>query len=411
MPRRSIRSKPPARRLDRASATASATARPSDRRRSSRGRIGGTVAAVFALLIACAVAWQLAPEDPDRARRRAEIAARNRDWPRALAGWRVVNASPRADAASKLGEAQTLLALGRAAQAERLLIEVCRLAADDPEPWRLRLELLHMEAREIESIRVGWQAFDAVSPARRREVLKALTLALLADEPDDLVRQTLRRWVAADPTDADAIAALYRRIAPEPRLGDPDLHDRILALRALLDADPGRVDVRETLILTLSDAGEIDRGRDLLDSWPKNARDARYDRLRGRWDLDYDDRFEDAVESYRRVLAVLPHDWKTLARLARALRRLNRVDEARAVAARVSLLRERLNPARLGRRLDKDLADLDNPQARLDLAELCGSVGLERLAEAWRGDANRRDPFAPWLSPSPRRRSRAAFAP
>ena len=404
MSRRSIRPKPQRRTLDRAESPAKTTGRANSRAR--RSQKVWAIAAFLGVLVAGAAAWEFAPEDPDKARDRAETAAKKGDWESALSSWRVVNGSLRGDARSTLGEARALLALGQAAKAERLLIEVCRLSADEPEPWRLRLELLHMEAREIESLKVGWEAFDSVPAPRRREVLKALTLALLADEPDDLVRETLRRWVAADPTDADAVAALYRRIAPEPRMGDPDIHTRILTLRTLLDADPGHVDVREALVWTLSDAGEIDRGRALLDSWPKTARDARYDRLRGRWDLDYDDLREEAVAAFERVLAVLPHDWKTLARLSRALRFLNRDAEARDAAARVSLLRERLDPARLGRRLDRDLAKLDDPKSRLDLAELCSSVGLDRLASAWRADASERDRFSPLLSPSPRVPSR-----
>ena len=71
----------------------------------------------------------------------------------------------------------------------------------------------------------------------------------------------------------------------------------------------------------------------------------------------------------------------------------------RAAAARVSLLRERLEPGRLGLRLDADLAKLDDRKSRLDLAELCSSVGLDRLASAWRADALERDSLAPLLAP------------
>ena len=122
--------------------------------------------AILGLFVAGLTAWTFAPEDPEKARNRAEIAARKGDWERALSSWNVVNRSPKADARSKLGAARALLALGRAAKAERLLIEVCRLAADDPEPWRLRLELLHMESREIEALKVGWEAYDAVPKPR-----------------------------------------------------------------------------------------------------------------------------------------------------------------------------------------------------------------------------------------------------
>ena len=40
----------------------------------------------------------------------------------------------------------------------------------------------------LEAQRLGWQAFDAVAPASRQSILRELTLALLADLPDDLAR-------------------------------------------------------------------------------------------------------------------------------------------------------------------------------------------------------------------------------
>ncbi len=140
-------------------------------------------------------------------------------------------------------------------------------------------------------------------------------------------------------------------------------------------------------MLALAESGQPDRGRQALDDWPRDRRDARYDRLRGRWDLEYDARPEQAVASLQRALEVLPHDWKTLYRLARAWQRLGRPEEARRAAEDLARLREALDPARLGPRLDADLARLDNPDARRDLAALCASARLQRLAGAWRREA------------------------
>ena len=53
-------------------------------------------------------------------------------------------------------------------------------------------------------------------PKARPQLLRELTLAALTDLPDDLARNTLRRWIDADPGDVDAPVALLRRIGAEP---------------------------------------------------------------------------------------------------------------------------------------------------------------------------------------------------
>ncbi|MBX6314928.1 MAG: hypothetical protein IRY99_18725, partial [Isosphaeraceae bacterium] len=292
-----------------------------------------------------------------------------------------------ADGRSWLGEARAALALDRAAQAEQALRRATALAPADPEPWRLWLELLRVEDRTLDAQRIGWSAYAAVPPSARREVLRALTLALLADVPEEHARMRLARWAEADPDDLDARVALLRRIAAAPRGGDPEAADRIAILTTLLRCDPSHSGAREALVSELAAAGEIDRGRAVLDAWPEATRDARYDRLRGRWDLDYDHHPDRAVVTFRRALAALPHDGRTHAALARALQALDRPDEARHAAEEVARLRETLDPAALGRRLEADFTHLEDPRSRLDLADLCARAGLARLAAAWRRDA------------------------
>ena len=220
-------------------------------------------------------------------------------------------------------------------------------------------------------------------------MLRDLTLAILADLPDDLARDTLDRWAAADPADDDARVARLKRAAAMPRAGDPDRADRVEALAALLARDPGHLAAREALVSDLADAGEPDRGRQVLDAWPAAGRDARYWRLLGRWELDYDRRADAAVSSFRAALAGLPHDWGTHYRLARALRALGDEEAAKQEAEAVGRLREALDPARLGPRLAADLERLDEPAAGLDLADLCACAGLTDLADAWRREAAR----------------------
>ncbi len=337
--------------------------------------------------------WSLWPDSAARLKIRAESAAKVGDWEAARTAWgRAARADPR-DAVAAVGEARALLAIGKAGQAETALARAVALAPGDPLPWRLRLELLRLEDRQAEARRVGREAMAAVDPAGRRDLLRSLTLALLADPPDELAREALGRFVAADPTDVDARVALARRGAgagTADRLVAGAVGDataRVGALAAIFDGAPGHVGAREALIAALADAGEVERGRALLDSWPIAGRDARYDRLAGRWALEYDRRPAEAVDSLRRALDELPHDWRSRYRLARALRAIGRDAEARAEANRVARHRERLDPRRLGPALDAALDRPDDPAPARALAELCEAVGLADLALAWRAEA------------------------
>ena len=168
---------------------------------------------------------------------------------------------------------------------------------------------------------------------------------------------------------------------------DPDRATRIAELNALLASHPEHVAAREALVSDLADAGEPERGRALLDAWPKPLRDARYERLRGRWEIDYDHQPSLAVSAFQAAIESLPHDWKTRVRLSRSLHSLGRQPEARQEAETVSRIRETLDPVKLGPRLAADLDRLDAPKSLLDLADLCARAGLARLSEAWRREA------------------------
>ncbi len=227
-------------------------------------------------------------------------------------------------------------------------------------------------------------------------MLRELTLALLADVPDETVRTALKRWIDADPADVDARVALLQRIATQPRAADPDRRSRLAELEKLAADQPGHLGARETLVTALADAGEPDRGRAVLDGWPgpESDRDARYWRLRGRWELEYDRHSDRAEAAFRRALETIPQDWRSWSGLARALTRLGRAAEARRAAEAVGRIREVLEPTALGPRLDDDFRRLDDPEALRDLAALAAQAGLARLADAWRTEADATAPAA-----------------
>ncbi len=345
----------------------------------------GSLALVVVVAIGAWSAWDR--DRPRRLREQAEAATLARDWPSALASWRRFNQTRAATARTLLAEARVALAIDQAADA-RVALE--RASQADPtlvEAWQARLDLLRVLDRPLEALKLGRVADSAVEPEARRALLASVTLAALAELPDGEARTRLDRWIAADPDDLDARVSRLARIAANVHPGDPDRNSRIAQLSEILEADPNHIPAREALLVALADAGEPDRGRAILEAWPAGTRDARFDRLRGRWDLDYDHRADRAAEAYARSLADLPHDWKSHYGLARAYRALGRDLEARTEAEAVARLRERLNPASLGPRLTDDLARLDDPRALLDLAALCKGVGLANLAESWRREA------------------------
>lgn len=269
--------------------------------------------------------------------------------------------------------------------------------AGDRMAWLPRIDELRVEERPIEAMTTGWAAYRSVAPGERTEVLKALTLALLADVPDDQATASLQRRVAADPDDLDARVALLRRslvASPlpldQPRIGrssegtDTSLNE----LTTLLEQHPDHPGAREAVIDALLDSGRIEEARSLLRGWPTpHAEDPRRLRLQARLDLDFEGHPAHAAEAITILLSSTPHDWHLRARLSRALEMQGASEDARRQARIVDQLRERLDPDRLGRRLATAIRRLDTPESLDDLAKLCDSVGLTRLASAWRLEA------------------------
>jgi len=318
---------------------------------------------------------------------RAEHAAKQGDFETSYRLWSEYNAGPRARHESWFAQAKAALAMGRAADGLRALEKAAERNPSNPEPWLLQLEIFRVEDRPVDALGVGWKGYDAVPRPARRGILRALTLALLTETPDELARTTLQRWVAADSTDLEARVALLRRMAASPRDGDLPRSARIETLEELLSRHPESISTRQALIEELADSGASRRAQEVLDDWPSRARDARFDQEAGRLSLDFDRHPERAAEVLKRALETLPQDWKIHYRLARALAALGEKTEARGEADRVGALREILDPDRLAKRLDAALSDLEKPQARADLADLCRSVGFDRLADAWEKDA------------------------
>lgn len=275
----------------------------------------------------------------------------------------------------------------------------------DVSGWLKQIDRLRVEDRPIEAIAVAQQAIRSVPSANRTEILRAWTLALLADVPESQATLALTSWIEEDPNDLDARVALLRRSlvsealpGDRPRVGRslPGHPGALAELQEILGDHPDHLGAREAVIDARLDLGEVDTARTLLEAWPgSGSEDPRRLRLLSRIDLDFDGKPDRAADSLARLLASTPHDWHLRARRSRALAMGGEAESARREARLVDQLRERLSPDRLGPRLAGALRRLDDPEALDDLAVLCDSVGLTDLADSWRAESALRATFLP----------------
>jgi predicted Zn-dependent protease len=327
------------------------------------------------------------PRSSARLWAQGQAAALAGDWNAALRSWRSLNAMNSATSGTYLGEAQTCLALGLAAQAERNLHRVIATDPTDPEAWHLLLEILQVEDRTLEAQDVGWQGYLQIRPEGRRRLLRELTLVLLGELPYEPIRATLYRWVDTDNTDVDAHVALLGRIATQPHASDPGRPSVLASLESVLAGHPDHVGARELLIATLADAGEPDRGGATLNGWPVVARDVRYWRLRGRWKLEYERHPDRAIVPFQTTLSDVPQDWQSWYRLARALHMVGRKGASHQAAKALSRVREVFNALTLNFQLDAAFYPANDATTLSNLGRLCERSRLVHLAAAWQNEA------------------------
>ena len=256
--------------------------------------------------VVSALGFWLSRGDRRRLKLQAEAAVEAKDWDQALSLWRRINASPEAGGPSFLQEGRACLALGRAGQAEDALRKAVTAAPEEVQAWLLLAIIQRVEDRQIDALNLGRRALEHVAPADRGALLREVTLTALTELPDDLARSTLNRWLAADPADVDAEAALLRRIGADPQSDDPDRQTRRDRLEELSRRRPDIRRAREALAILLADGRDDDAFRAVLDAWPVDSRDARYWRLLGRLNLDVDRRPQPAADAFRRALEELP---------------------------------------------------------------------------------------------------------
>ena len=204
--------------------------------------LAGITISFFLILIR----W-LASDSPAILRSKAEAAARAGNWLTAVQYWRAINTTSSAQNYTHLAEARACLALGQAVQAELSLHRAITADPSVAESSQLLLQILLIEDRTLEAQQLAWKTYAHIGLESRPALLRALTLGLLTDLPDDQIRMMLHRWIDADPGDLNAQIALWQRISLQPRASDPDRPSVLAALEALLAKHPDHISAREVL--------------------------------------------------------------------------------------------------------------------------------------------------------------------
>jgi tetratricopeptide (TPR) repeat protein len=292
---------------------------------------------------------------------------------------------------ARFREAQSYLLADRAQDAETTWLELIK---DDPlhptppgffdDACRELLKLYAIEDRWEDAFPVMWSAYDRALPVDRPVLLAMRMRPELERVAQKETIALLRRYVAADPGDAEALRALARA---EVALGD-----RGAAARHFQDCSKGRPDdVRawRDYLTMLVEQGDMDGFLALLAKAPPSAdsdpetwmfRGVAREK-RGDWPA--------AADFFRKAIAQNPFVPKYHYRLAMALQRLGVTQEALTHRKRS----KELNEAR--DQLPAAYADYFAAQAPAKpgaprmaavckrLAAICETLGWARAAQGW----------------------------
>lgn len=322
----------------------------------------------------------------------ARVATGRRDFARALERLAEIPDSDPLGAEARLREGEILYHANRGAEAEVALRRRLALTPDCIQARRLLVALYRLEDRESEAAALLWQLYEAAPGELKIEPLKELFLAQFAMYVDGAAVRRLQLMVEENPDDIDAEVAIGSRLYKGVHKGgDPEAAKQLLA--KCLERRPDHLTCRANLARCHMDLGEYEQVAQLLAEWPEPVRDTRYWRLNGLLQQDYQADYAGAVESYRKVLAAEPEDYKICHRLGQCLQFSGQTEQAQVELSRAAKLRESNNYV-YNRTLIRETIPRVNSDAALrhQVGRFYEDLGRHQEAACWYGEALRLRP-------------------
>jgi len=283
-------------------------------------------------------------------------------------------------------EAKSLLEMHRGRDAEQAFRKcVAKSAAGSGIQVNAQIELLAifaMEERWEEFKEMFWQLYPQMSG---QETVTALTMRMRSEfeqTKPELSIEFLSQFVAADPSDANALAGLA---AAQDQLGN--LSEALKLYQQASELDPKNLDLRDRYLGALLRHGDMETLKTEVEALPQAAHErAAIMKIRAIMAQNAG-AFDDAASLLDKYLQIRPDDSEAVHRIGQVLLRLGRKDEA----AKWTEARNELNAGRDKLReawndfADRYESDPNNVSADLlrQLGKACKQARMDREGNAW----------------------------
>lgn len=313
-----------------------------------------------------------------------ELSAEERDWNTALVCFRQIPSDdPKYGRSARLQEAEILLDLNRASQAEERLREFLALALREPRPSPGSLRAAYERLAYILSVELR---FEDRKPILAE--MHALGIANVNESkqyyfPNLLIwrsstgRHRLREFLAEEPAHWPLHVAQGRYLTAEGKLDEA----RSL-LETLCAREPENLEAASALLECCYEAGDQSSLAKVLDSLPPSEADEPWLLVRMRGELALaTQRFQDAISHFQSVLESDPANPECHMGLAKAYEALRQTDK------RDETLRHSEVLARI--RVFLSNVTEEDAKACLELAAMCEEIELREAAQTYRKHAER----------------------
>jgi tetratricopeptide (TPR) repeat protein len=249
------------------------------------------------------------------------------------------------------------------------------------------LKLYSTEERWEELHKILWAAYERASPQDHLTLLSMRIRSEMERIAPEVSIVQLERYIAADPTDWEALRALARAKLSLGRKEEADRH-----FQACIESRPDDPRGWRDYLTMLHDLGELEAWTALLARVPASAEsEPEIWRFRG-LQKEKAGEWTGAAEDYRKALALNPFLTAVHYRLGMVEERLGHRDAAAEHRKQTETLREARNDLRMAyidlnnaedARVKQTAISPDLPTSIKRLAKVCDALGWERLAEAW----------------------------